>query len=213
MRKTISIVAAVAALTFLGACGTSGGDDSSSVDPTTTAATSEETTTTEAEETTTTEAESDTVEVAEWATSFCGSFDTWLSEIEDASNSVGGSITPGDAEGAKDAIAGLFGQASDATQTLIAEMEAAGAPDIEDGDQLVDDLIEKFNAFDEAALDAQADSEALATDDLTAFQSEAEELTTRFQDEVNTVADSFSEIDTKYPSQELNDELTSACNF
>jgi hypothetical protein len=212
MRKTISIVAAVAALTFLGACGTSGGDDSSD-DTTTTAAASEETTTTEAEETTTTEADSDTVEVSEWAASFCGSFDTWLGEIEDASSSVGDNITPGDVEGAKDAIAGLFGTASDATQTLIAEMEAAGAPDIEDGDQLVEDLIEKFNAFDEAALDAKADSEALSTDDLTAFQADAEALTTRFQDEVNTVADSFSEIDADYPSQELNEELNSACNF
>ena len=55
--------------------------------------------------------------------------------------------------------------------------------------------------------------EALATDDITTFQSSADDLTTTFQDEVDKVAESFSEIDTKYPSQELSDEINSACAF
>jgi len=207
MRKTLSIVAAVAALSFLGACGASGGsDDAKADDPTTTAAPKEETTTT-------TEAESDAVDVAEWADSFCGSFSTWLDEIQTASGGVEENVTPGDIDSAKTAIADLFGSASEATQTLISDLEDAGDPDIEDGGQLVDDLIEKFEAFDAAAQDAQSDTEALATDDIATFQSDADELTTRFQDEVNTVADSFSEIDTKYPSEELNTELNSACDF
>ena len=209
MRKTVSIVMAVAALTFLGACGTSGGSsDSEKKDDatTTTAAAAEETTTT-------TEAESDAVEVADWADSFCGSFGAWLDEIEAASSGVGSDVTPGDLDGAKTAIADLFGSASEATQTLISEIESAGAPDIEDGDQLVADLTEKFQGFDEAAQAAQADAEALATDDVAQFQTDATELTTRFQDEVQEVADSFSEIDAKYPSPELNEELNSACDF
>jgi hypothetical protein len=211
MRKPLSILVAVAALSFLGACGASGGSDA---DKDTTTTEAEKSTTTEAEETTTTEADSgDTVEVAEWADSFCGSFSTWLDEIQTASSDVGSDITPGDMDGAKTAIANLFGSASDATQTLMSEIEDAGDPDIEDGDQLVDDLIEKFQGFDDAAQDAKADAEALTTDDVAAFQSDATELTDRFQAEVEKVADSFSEIDAKYPSPELNDELSSACNF
>jgi len=214
MRKTLSIITVAAALTLLGACGASGGSDGSSDEKTTTtAADKDAVTTTEAEETTTTEADDDAVEVAEWADGFCGSFTTWLEDIQSASSDVGGQVTPGDIESAKTAISGLFGTASDATQTLISDLEAGGAPDIEDGDQLVADLIEKFEAFDAASQDAKADTEALATDDIATFQADAEELTTRFQDEVNTVADSFTEIDANYPSQELNDEITSACNF
>jgi polyhydroxyalkanoate synthesis regulator phasin len=205
MRKTLSILVAVAALTFLGACGASGGsDDAKKADSTTTAAPKDTTTTTEATK---------TVEVAAWADSFCGSFGTWLDEIKTASSGVSDSVTPGDIPSAKTAIAGLFGTASTATQTLIDELEAAGAPDIDDGDQLVDDLIEKFQAFDTAAQKAKADTEALATDDITTFQSSADDLTTTFQDEVDKVAESFSEIDTKYPSQELSDEINSACAF
>ena len=211
MRKTLSILAVAAAVTFLGACGASGGsDDAKSDDPTTTVAPKDD-----AEETTTTEAEedADTVEVAEWADSFCGSFSTWLDEIQTASSGVADNVTPGDIESAKTAIADLFGTASEATQTLISDLESAGAPDIDDGDQLVDDLIEKFQAFDDAAQKAKSDTEALASDDIATFQSEADELTTTFQDEVDTVADSFSEIDAKYKSEELNSELESACDF
>ncbi len=207
MRKTLSILLAVAAIGFLGACGASGGnDDTTSDDPTTTAAQKEETTTT-------TEAPDESVAVAEWADSFCGSFSSWLDEIKAASDGVGNNVTPGDIESAKTAIADLFGTASTATQTLIDELEAAGDPDIEDGDQLVDDLIEKFEAFDTAAQKAKTETEALATDDIATFQSEADALTTTFQDEVDKVADSFGEIDTKYPSTELNSELNSACSF
>ncbi len=206
MRKTLSILVAVAALSFLGACGASGGSDAKSDNPTT-AAPKEATTTS------TTEADTNTVKVAAWADSFCGSFGTWLDDIKTASSGVSDNVTPGDIDSAKTAIADLFGTASSATQTLIDEMQAAGDPDIEDGDKLVDDLIGKFQAFDEAAQKAKTETEALATDDITTFQSEADKLTTTFQDEVDTVAESFSEIDTKYPSEELNTELNSACSF
>ena len=212
MRKSLSIVMAVAALAFLGACGASGGSSDGEKAETTTTVAEKETTTT-AEETTTTEADTDTVEVEEWADSFCGSFGTWLDDIKTASSGVGDQVTPGDIESAKTAIAGLFGDASQATQNLISELESAGAPDIEDGDQLVDDLIEKFEAFDEAAQSAQTDIAELETTDITTFQDEADKLTTQFQDEVQTVADSFGEIDAKYPSTELNDALNSSCDF
>ena len=206
MRKSLLAVLAIASLAFVSACGASGGSDSSD----TTSA--EAPTTTEApEQTTTTEAAG--VAVEDWADSFCGSFSTWLTAITAASDSAGDGVTPGDIQSAKDALATLFGSASTATQTLISDVEAAGAPDIEDGDQLVDDLITKFQAFDDAAQAAAADVEALGTDDLATFQAEADKLSTTFQDEVNTVADSFSEIDAKYPDSDLNAALTKSCDF
>ncbi len=213
MRKSLSIVMAVAALAFLGACGASGGSSDGEKSDTTTTAAAEETTTTEAEETTTTEPEGDVVTVDDWAETFCGSFGTWLDDIQTASSGVGDKVTPGDVGSAQTAIADLFGDASGATQTLISDLEAGGAPDIEDGDQLVDDLIEKFQAFDDAAQSAKSDIEDLDTSDVATFQDEADKLTTQFQDEVQTVADSFSEIDAKYPSTELNDALNSSCDF
>ena len=207
MRKSLTAIVAVAALGFISACGASGGTDSTAKDD------KAATTTTAAAKTTTTAAADDAVAVTDWADDFCGNFSAWLDEIKSASSGVTDSITPGDMESAKTAIAGLFESASTATQDLISQLQDGGAPDIEDGDQLVEDLITKFQAFDDAAQTAKADTEALATDDATTFQSDADELTTRFQDEVNTVADSFGEIDTKYPSSELQDALSSSCDF
>lgn len=192
MRTSLAVLAAAGMLTILSGCGTSSGED-------------------DAAETTTTEAAP--IEVEAWADSFCGSFGTWLDAIEAASSGVADEVVPGDIASAKTAISNLFGTASTATEGLIAELEDGGAPDIDDGDQLVDDLIAKFDAFNEAAQAAQADTEALANEDIASFQGAADELTTRFQDEVNTVADSFGEIDTDYPSPELNAALTASCDF
>ena len=203
--KTLTAIVAIAALSFVSACGTSGGSDGDAKkdDATTTAA---------PKATTTTEADT-SVAVDEWAADFCGNFSSWLDDIKSASSDVGSQVTPGDIDSAKTAISGLFESASQSTQELITAMEEGGSPDIEDGDQLVDDLIEKFQAFDEAAQTAKSETEALATEDVATFQADAEKLTTTFQEEVNTVADSFSEIDAKYPSQDLNEALSSSCNF
>jgi hypothetical protein len=198
MRKSLAVLAAAGMLTILSGCGTSGGEDDASD-------------TTDPAETTTTEAEG--VEVEAWADSFCGSFSTWLDEIQAASSGVADEVVPGDIGSAKTAISNLFGTASAATEGLIEDLEGAGAPAIDDGDQLVDDLVTKFEAFNDAALAAQADTEALASEDVASFQGAADELTTRFQDEVNTVADSFAEIDADYPSPELNAALSASCDF
>jgi hypothetical protein len=211
MRKSLAVLAAAGMLTVLGGCGTSGGEDDAADDPTTTEAS--ETTEAAEEETTTTEAPADdAVAVEEWAVSFCDDFSTWLTDIQDASSSVGTEIAPGDFDGAKAAIAGLFGTASDITDQLISDLEENGAPDIEDGDQLVADLIEKFEGFVAAVDQAEADTEALEADPAT-FEADITALTDRFSAEVEAVGDSFSEIDADYPSPELTAAINESCAF
>lgn len=205
MRRTILALVAAGSLSLVSACGTSGGNDA---DATTTAAGAKATTTESA--TTTTEAAAEDVDT--WAMGFCGSFSTWLDGIKAASNSVSDKVTPGDPESAKTAIVDLFGTASDETRTLISAIEDGGTPDIEDGQGLVDLLVEKFHGFDDAALAAKADAENLDPTS-PSVQSDVSDLTTTFQDEVNKVGDSFSEIDAKYPSPELNKALTTHCSF
>lgn len=218
MRKSFGVLLTIAALFFVASCGASGGEDSSdttvaSDDTPTTEA--EETTTTEDEETTTTEQESSgggDVDVEEWAEGFCGNFEGWLADIQDASGSVADGITPGDVEGAKAAIVGLFDDASATTDTLITSIEEGGAPDIDDGESLVEDLVGKFEDFNAAIGAAKSDAEALPTADPAAFQSGVNTVVETFQTEVTEVGDSFAELDTQYPSPELNAALSSSCS-
>lgn len=208
MRKPLGILLALVALFFVASCGASGGDESSD---TTEAETSEESSTTEDETTTTADDSSDAVEVDAWAEDFCGNFQGWLSEIQDASGTVSEGITPGDVEGAKAAIVGLFDDASTSTTALIESLESGGYPDIDDGEDLVDDLVGKFEDFDTAIGGARAEAEALPTDDPAAFQSGVNDVVETFQTEVTEVGDSFSELDTKYPAPELSSALEASC--
>lgn len=225
MRKTLAAVVALLALT-VAACGASGGNDNSDK-PTTTKAdksttsggdkttTTEDATTTTEDQTTTTDGgggPDGAVPVETWAGDFCGSFTAWIGNIKDASSSVNsGGID--DIETAKTAIVDLFGTASSETQSLISDIDAAGVPDIPDGDQLVQDLQGKFQDFDDAILTAQSDAEALDTSDPATFQTNVTELITRFQTETKTVGDSFGELDAKYPSPEFQQALSSNCDL
>lgn len=216
MRKTLGTIAVVLSLTLISACGASGGEDDASDDPTTTVAQSETTEagtdTTEAEETTTTEEESsgDGVAVDEWAEGFCGNFSTWIDDIQSASDDVATGLTPGDVEGGKAAIVDLFETASVTTEDLIGTLEEGGTPDIEDGEGLVEDLTGKFVDFNDAIETAKGEAENLPTDP-TAFSTEVSSLVSTFQDEVTEVSGSFAELDSKYPSTELQAALSESC--
>jgi len=202
MRTPTPIVLLIAAILFAGGCGTSGGDNAS--DTSTSSSTSTSTSTT-----TTTVA---TIEVEEWAATFCGNFGTWLDGIQAASTAVGSQVTAGDFASAQTAISGLFGTASEVTGVLITEIEAGGAPDIDDGEGLVDDLVDRFGQFVSAADQAKADTDALEVDPAT-FEADAKELTDRFSAEVESVGESFDQIDADYASADLNAALTKECAF
>lgn len=212
MRKTIGAFLALFALVLVTACGASGGDDAKDT-TTTTKAAGDGTTTTEGEETTTTEGGGDTADVEDWAKDFCGSFGDWLAKIQEESGKVGDAVTPGDVAGAKQVIVDLFGTVSDETESLMDDIDAAGVPDIDNGGDFVDDLKGKFQDFDDAILAAKSKAEGLDTADPTKFQTDVEALVTDFQSEITAVGESFGELDSKYPDQDLQVALKSSCDL
>ncbi|MBA3283210.1 MAG: hypothetical protein H0U29_13365 [Acidimicrobiia bacterium] len=222
MRKTVATLMALLALTLVSACGASGDGDSAD-DTTTTEAsspsttepadstTTEDTTTTTEEATTTTETDPDAKAVEEWATGFCGNFESWIANIKTAGENVGTGIQGGDINAGKQAIIGLFQTASAETDTLITSLQDGGYPDIEDGDQLVGDLEAKFADFNQAIRTAQGQAEALPTDDPAAFGTEVQSLVATFDKETTAVGESFAELDAEYPSPELSSALSASC--
>lgn len=215
MRKSLLALLAVLAL-FAGACGASGDDDAA--DDTTSTSASSATSEPEDDETTTTtededEGSGDLVDVEDWAVEFCGNFETWLDGITASGDTVGDAITPGDLEGAKTAIVGLFDDVSGQTRTLIDAIEAGGAPDIDDGEDFLADLIGKFEDFHTAIEDAKAEAEGVSTADPTAFQATITELVSTFQTETQTVGNSFSELDAEYGDADLDAAVRDACTF
>ena len=198
MRKILASALALLSLTLVAGCGASGNEATTTTAPSTTAV-----------ETTTTETPSDEVSVTEWADGFCQSFGQWLDGIKQAGDDVGSGLRGSDLEGAKAAIVGLFDRASSETQTLLASLEAGGSPDIAKGDKFVQDLMGKFEDFNQAIGAAKDGTSALDTADRAKFGTNIKALLATFDKETTAVGDSFGELDTKYPSSELQAALSS----
>lgn len=204
MRKHTLALLAAFSIFFVAACGASGGESSSNDDSSTTEA---------AETTETTEPEAEKVPVDEWAEGFCGDFSAWTATIEDVGDNIASDITPGDLEGARTAIEGLFGDVAAETQSLVDSLESSGTPDIDDGDQFVADLSEKFQGFIDATNASKEAAAEIPIDDPTTFQTEFTSLFEDFQSNINDVGDSFGELDAKYSDPELQEALTSSCEL
>jgi hypothetical protein len=153
------------------------------------------------------------VAVDEWADNFCGDFQAWLDGVKGASEGLSSSISPGDIDGAKAAIVGLFDDVAAQTDTLISEIEDGGAPDIDDGEDFLADLVARFEAFHAAISGAATEADAVDTADPAAFQATITELVSTFQAETEAVGSSFAELDAQYADPELNEAVSSACSF
>lgn len=147
---------------------------------------------------------------ADWAASFCRNFSDWRDALVEGNTTASGIMAPGDNAAAKGALVTLFGDAATQTEDLIATLQSGGSPDIEQGDALVGDLVDRFQGFSDAATVAQDDAKALDATSAT-FEQDASALSTRYQEEVTKVGQSFAEIDTKYPSKDLSAALTKEC--
>ena len=212
MRKHLAVL--LAALVLLGgACGASGDDDSADATTTEVPSSSTETTETTEPTTTTTEPASDLVEVEVWAGGFCGSFETWLNGVNGAGEALQSSIAPGDLEGARAAIVGLFTDVSGRTRTLIDELDALGAPDIDDGEAFHQALLGKFEAFHATIETARGEAEVASTADPETFQTTISDLVATFQTETQAVGNSFSELDATYGDAALDAAMRDACTF
>lgn len=204
MRKFLAAAAAALLLVTLSACGASGGESDGAADA--------PETTKKAETTTTTEPGAESLPVDEWADGFCTDFESWVKTLETQSQAIENDVQPGDVEGAQKAIVGLFDQVSQETQDLVDSL-GESYPDIEDGDQFASDLQEKFQGFVDATEKSKAKAEELATDDPTQFQSDVESIVDEFKSSVDDVGNSFAELDTKYPDQDLQDALQKSCDI
>lgn len=215
--RSIRAAAAAMVLVVLAGCGASGGNESSDTTEaktTTTVDTFADVTDPTPLNTTTTEADDpDGEALDEWASSFCESFEgRWLTELETLSANADDGVTPGDLASIKASFVGLFRGAADATATLVSDVEALGAPDAENGEEIHAEMIRLFGDM-EGTLDGVADEmESLSTDD-PEFQTKTMDLVDEFSAAADEVQGSFEMIDAEYPSPELGLAINQHCSF
>jgi hypothetical protein len=121
----------------------------------------------------------DSVAAAEWADEVCTSVGAWQSDVEASRGNLQAALTDvASVEDARNELTTFLTDVVEQTDELLADVEAAGTPAVEAGDEVRDTLQTSLTQVRETFEEARADAEALSTDDPGAFVSGAQELAT-----------------------------------
>lgn len=146
----------------------------------------------------------ETVSAEEYANSVCTAMTDWLAGIQELSASIGETQTASPEEG-KQALVQLLADMSEETGRLVTAVEEAGAPDVEGGEAVADQLVSAFGQTREALEEAEAKVEGLPTDQ-QGFQQGVAELGPTLQDALSGITDSLSEPESEELRKAFEDE-------
>ncbi len=164
---------AIVAAFVLGACGGDGGGDEppAGEDP------------------------AETVTAQEYATDICGALDAWVTASQDRASSLTGVLNPTDTpENRRDVLAGYIDGVIDDTEALLDDVQAAGVPDVDGGEQIAGQIADAFDSVRTELEQTRDDVDALPTDDPAAFTAAATQLGTSIQTSLTAVGTSVSGI-------------------
>jgi hypothetical protein len=147
------------------------------------------------------EVELDTVSATEYATGVCGAISGWVDEIQGLNQDLAANLDPSSAESLKDAMVGFLEDVTAATDSVIAEVEAVGIPDVEDGQAAADAVLSALRDSQSVFADARDRVQGLSTADPAAFGEELQTLGTDLQSSMSGIG---GELD-QFASPELDE--------
>jgi ElaB/YqjD/DUF883 family membrane-anchored ribosome-binding protein len=119
------------------------------------------------------------VVAAEWADEVCASVGEWQSDVEASRGDLQAALTDvSSVEDARNELTTFLTDVVEQTDELLTDVEAAGTPAVDAGDEVRDTLQSSLTQVRETFEQARDDAEALSTDDPGAFVSGAQELAT-----------------------------------
>ncbi|HTN78611.1 MAG TPA: hypothetical protein VMK16_02970 [Acidimicrobiales bacterium] len=145
------------------------------------------------------------VAVEAWAGEVCGAVGTWLDGIN-ASNSQLNEDVQGltDLSQIRDVLVGFLNDSVSLTDDMINGVKDAGAPDVENGEQLSADLVAALSPVKDTFQKAANDAKSLPTSDPTAFSQAATKLGQAITDSQSEFSSSFDALQEKYDDPALN---------
>lgn len=143
-------------------------------------------------------------EAAAWATEVCGSLQTWAEDLSAVGEELEADADIGDLSGLRDTV----GEAIDATQALLDELDTISPPETEQGeatqealDQLGEDARDGLEEIEQGLDDLeQADT---AQEGLQALL----DVATQVGEQLGPVGDTLDELEAQDPDSELIDAL------
>jgi hypothetical protein len=148
--------------------------------------------------------DSDKVEVGLYVSNVCTSLRSWREQLEQASAVLAQrTSTMDDLSAVRRQFVQFFAGAIGVTDEMIAAVEDAGVPDLENGEAIAAGLQGEVRKFRPILVDARTAARRLPVDDEVGFATQAQRLGTRFQIEANGLATMFQALDERYDAAEL----------
>jgi hypothetical protein len=147
------------------------------------------------------EVETDTVSATEYATGVCGAIAGWIDDIQGLNEDLQANLDPANLDALKDVMVGFLEDVTAATDAVIDEVEAAGVPDVEDGDATAGAVLAALRDSRAVFVDARDRVQGLSSADPAAFAAELETLGTDIQTSMSGIGSELGQFE----SQELNE--------
>jgi hypothetical protein len=145
---------------------------------------------------------------ADWAASVCGAFEGWRLSLEDQAQGLSSEVlnaaTP---QAAKDRVSTFLDEVIASTETLRGEIEKVGAPAVDQGGAIQEDLNAGLIAMETAFEQARDSVAAVPTDDPQAFQQALTGIGEALETQGEQIGDTLGGLDEKYDAPELEAAL------
>lgn len=130
-----------------------------------------------------------------YVTDVCGAVTTWNDEVQATTQELQRAIgEPTDLDSVKETTVSFLDEVIEATDRMMTDVEAAGVPDVQDGEQVARRVTTALGDVRDALADARDRVEGLSTADPEGFATELQavsaDMQTSLQDTVGTL-DSF----------------------
>lgn len=176
MRKRMAIVLVPVGILLAGACSEAGGGTNGGADV-------------------------ETVSAETYATGVCGAIADWVDEIQGLNEDLQANLDPSSIDALKDAMVTFLDDVIASTDTVIAAVEDAGVPDVEDGDAAAQHLLTGLRDSRGVFENARDRVEAMSTADPAAFGEELQTVGTDIQTSMSTIGEDLGQFE----SQELDE--------
>ena len=146
-------------------------------------------------------------DVGDYASDICTAFTDWTKAIQERQTELQSGLQPGASptEG-KEALQGFLDDAVSASDQLVEDVEAAGTPDTDNGEEAADALQAAAQGARDQLAEAQEDVANLPTDSPQAFSDAAGQFGNDVRTALEGVGEGLQDIDTPELDQAIDDE-------
>jgi hypothetical protein len=142
----------------------------------------------------------------QWASDVCGALGAWLTDLQGREGQIQSELEGvTDLGEIKTILVDFLDDAVNETEAMIDEVEAAGTPDVDRGEELRRDFVMGIGQARTAFQNAKNTADNLSTDDQQSFTEGAQKIEDQLDADSEAIQDTFNTLDTKYDVPELDE--------